>query len=596
MLKIVLPVVVTLILTTHTVTAEEDCIWPSNSPLRAISFSGGGAKGIAYGGAVAALHRAGLLANVSIIKGTSAGSQAAALVAAGYSDENSLFNALAQTDISALLEEEEDQSFIASTFRGWRTYITDCFQWHDSIWRKASDMLSLKYLRHLASRIVRLVFQSGFYDGQKMEDKIDELVWKKFPELKKNHSSRPYRCAKYNKTKAKGEQPACDCFPGDGKHCEDDERARGVTFRELHNILNKSLHIFGTCLTTKELETFNKETTPHMSIAKAARLSSSIPLFFVPVLVSDAVNPGGGGADERLYVDGGLLRNVPGDADGEASTTLPLVFGTEQEVFPDAADSKIGDPRTLTVRSLETAMFGPASSNSLTRFRTRPMVFINTTISGECVSGRTVSAVDFSLNEYEKVALAKAGWDAVAKMVNKKAFSLSNGDAAAEMDHKETFALSSAKKILNQIKGAPKRALETQKKVGLCKQPEDGKNVTAEDYPDWLDVTAGEGLPILSVERGMTMAVGGGVGYLVGPIVRALLQAFLPLLVGMFFAGIVGSSLAVPVAQNQHCLLYLGVLYFALVIPILRYRERVLHVSCWIRPTPSGEGKKHCIC
>ncbi|GMH75089.1 hypothetical protein TL16_g06648 [Triparma laevis f. inornata] len=53
-------------------------------PYKKLVLEGGGVKGIAYGGCLAALAEAGLLDYIDGVAGSSAGSQAAAMVAAGY--------------------------------------------------------------------------------------------------------------------------------------------------------------------------------------------------------------------------------------------------------------------------------------------------------------------------------------------------------------------------------------------------------------------------------------------------------------------------------------------------------------------------------
>jgi NTE family protein len=60
-------------------------------------------KGITYGGSAAALESAGLLANIVGFSGSSAGSQAAALLAAGYSGSE-LTHQLINTDFNSLLD------------------------------------------------------------------------------------------------------------------------------------------------------------------------------------------------------------------------------------------------------------------------------------------------------------------------------------------------------------------------------------------------------------------------------------------------------------------------------------------------------------
>lgn len=73
------------------------------------------------------------------------------------------------------------------------------------------------------------------------------------------------------------------------------------TFNDLGNLDFKELFLVGTNLSTGYSEVFSREHTPRVSVADAARISMSIPLFFSAVrsLRSD------------VYVDGGLLRNYP---------------------------------------------------------------------------------------------------------------------------------------------------------------------------------------------------------------------------------------------------------------------------------------------
>jgi NTE family protein len=52
-----------------------------------LAIEGGGAKGVAYGGAVVALHQAGVLQKLKRVAGTSAGSISAGLIALGYTPE-----------------------------------------------------------------------------------------------------------------------------------------------------------------------------------------------------------------------------------------------------------------------------------------------------------------------------------------------------------------------------------------------------------------------------------------------------------------------------------------------------------------------------
>tara|TARA_B100001094_G_C18176814_1_gene798348 strand:- start:394 stop:1245 length:852 start_codon:yes stop_codon:yes gene_type:complete len=73
-----------------------------------------------------------------------------------------------------------------------------------------------------------------------------------------------------------------------------------ITFIKLYNIFKKKLIINGTCVNTNTCEYFDYINTPYMSVYKAIIISSTIPIFFRPVL-----------HNEKLYVDGGILNNFP---------------------------------------------------------------------------------------------------------------------------------------------------------------------------------------------------------------------------------------------------------------------------------------------
>jgi len=81
------------------------------------------------------------------------------------------------------------------------------------------------------------------------------------------------------------------------KHKDIDEN---ITFIELYKKTKIKLVITGTNLTTGNLEYFNYETTPDMSVILANEISACIPCYFTPIRYNKCV-----------YVDGGILNNFP---------------------------------------------------------------------------------------------------------------------------------------------------------------------------------------------------------------------------------------------------------------------------------------------
>ncbi|NEQ50562.1 MAG: patatin-like phospholipase family protein [Leptolyngbya sp. SIO3F4] len=69
----------------------------------------------------------------------------------------------------------------------------------------------------------------------------------------------------------------------------------------------KSLYLIGTNLSTASYEVFSCEDTPDMSVADAARISMSIPLFFRAIKRQRKDNQ----QIQDIYVDGGVLNNYP---------------------------------------------------------------------------------------------------------------------------------------------------------------------------------------------------------------------------------------------------------------------------------------------
>lgn len=92
-----------------------------------------------------------------------------------------------------------------------------------------------------------------------------------------------------------------------------------LSFDQLHqlqvkNSLYKDLYCTGTNLSKQQLEIFSYETTPAMSIALAVRISSSVPLYFEPVVLDNQLRKlkkRDTASFVNYYVDGGMLCNYP---------------------------------------------------------------------------------------------------------------------------------------------------------------------------------------------------------------------------------------------------------------------------------------------
>lgn len=264
------------------------CAGKTSAPYRFLVLEGGGTKGIANGGNVLALHSAGMLQHFQGFAGSSSGSQAAALLAAGYNGPE-LLNELMNLEILALLDGTIGRFF--SLLGG-----------ENNGWALPSPMTD----------ITRFMTKFGMFSGEKIQQMIDELIFRK---TGVNHT----------------------------------------TFRQLYEKTGKLLRITGTSLTGGTLSWFDKDLTPDMPVALAVRASSTIPGLFQPVEWGD-----------HLYVDGGLLLLLPHlafkDLEG---ATLCL------RIRPPTPDEKNMTKHNVTnfieyfSAIVDTVLFGKDSHNTL---------------------------------------------------------------------------------------------------------------------------------------------------------------------------------------------------------------------------------------
>lgn len=153
-----------------------------------------------------------------------------------------------------------------------------------------------------------------------------------------------------------------------------------ITFKELFDKTKIHLKLTGTCLTDRTLAWFDHEKTPFMEVAKAVRISSCIPLYFAPVKFED-----------KYYVDGGCLRNLPIDAFPE---TTPIVLD-----FMDSVErNDIKDLSTFTTSVVNTILHHVHVPS------------VDTCIRIEIPTG-DVNATDFELSETNKKFLYYSGYN-----------------------------------------------------------------------------------------------------------------------------------------------------------------------------------------
>lgn len=153
-----------------------------------------------------------------------------------------------------------------------------------------------------------------------------------------------------------------------------------ITFKELYEKTGIHLKLTGTCLTDSSLVWFDFEKTPFMEVAKAVRISSCIPLYFAPVKFED-----------KYYVDGGCLRNLPTDAFPE---TKPIIL----DFMDSVGSNEIKDLSTFTASVVNTVLH---------HVHVPP---VDSCIRIEIPTG-DVSATDFELSETNKKFLYYSGYN-----------------------------------------------------------------------------------------------------------------------------------------------------------------------------------------
>ena len=128
-----------------------------------------------------------------------------------------------------------------------------------------------------------------------------------------------------------------------------------LTLAELHQLAlahpgrYRDLYTTGTNLTLQRVQVFSYETTPHLRVADAVRISMSIPLYFRAVLLdadNQVVTTPRPGQPVQVLVDGGLLANYPLDLFDHARYLPP---GHPAATAPDA-QGRVVNPETLGLR------------------------------------------------------------------------------------------------------------------------------------------------------------------------------------------------------------------------------------------------------
>ncbi len=217
--------------------------------IRYLSFQGGGMKGIGDVGALEVLDESGVLPQIEAVAGSSVGGIMAMLVAIGCTPEE-IKTEMLNLDFQALQDKAEP---------GWIESMSP------SAIKPLKIFRGLEQVEDIAGWA--LGSSLGLFEGHRLCTVLEQILAKKG--LSPNLS--------FSELAALAKDP---------------------------QLPQKNLILTGSNLTSKKLEYYSAENTPHMSIIKAVRISASFPGAFKPVQSTE-----NGVLTTR--VDGGLLENLP---------------------------------------------------------------------------------------------------------------------------------------------------------------------------------------------------------------------------------------------------------------------------------------------
>jgi predicted acylesterase/phospholipase RssA len=230
------------------------------NPITKLAFCGGGAKGVAYPGAITALHELGVMKHIDTVAGSSAGSFMALLVALGCQE--------------------------------------------DEIKKITNEMSFLKFLDVSFKNNIR---DRGICDGNILYEMIQKVVKNK---IKYHVEMLETLLNQHIPSVSLGEDPAIvkANFLKKLKLLKNIETFKFSDLEILKDCYKyyypeyiiKDLIVTGTNITDKKLAIFSAKTSPNMEIAKAIQISAAFPIVF------KAVSYNG-----KQYIDGGAMDNLP---------------------------------------------------------------------------------------------------------------------------------------------------------------------------------------------------------------------------------------------------------------------------------------------
>lgn len=301
-------------------------------------FKGGGAKGMAFVGALQEFERRGHTSRR--IVGTSAGAIAAVLLAAGY-DSRGMYLALnektedGETVFSTFLVPPNTEEFIDATLE--KAIIFQLFGKFGA-WL---GTLNAPFLTAAGFTIDRLSRQAGERMFKMLLKNVDD-------------QARDYVLSTVSILEQGGLFSAREFERWLGAKLEQsDARFEKVNLGRLYELTGKDISFVATDVISKKMLVLNHRTAPGLPVIKAVRMSMNIPFVWTPVVWQSAWGSyRGGEITGHRVVDGGVLSNFPvrltasssdivrsvmGDTDPGGAPTIGMMLDSSLRV-PDSGD------------------------------------------------------------------------------------------------------------------------------------------------------------------------------------------------------------------------------------------------------------------
>lgn len=308
-------------------------------------FSGGGAWGNVYVGAIKALEELNIIEQVNGYCGSSAGSITALLLSAGYPSKiiKKFISQKGMESLNYLLMGEEIPEFAKQNYSSSEGILDSIETFINDFKIKSSIGIDLFFANALCSSIM-------LFCNHLMSEPSSHLIRDEFLKrslFRKNlenelgiFKAEYFRDFLNRKIRKK--------MKGAVIH---DENA--ISFAEYKTFFGKDLLITGTNLNTRKIEIFSATSTPNLPVADAVRISMAIPWFFQPVVIKDegedliSVGIGSQGTRRMIKWENSILdkNSILGMwLDGGVEDNMPMLVFDKETTFGLRVTSTIIPP------------------------------------------------------------------------------------------------------------------------------------------------------------------------------------------------------------------------------------------------------------